>query len=206
MFRRVVVLDGLWRPGASMRPLARRLARAGFSPELFTSATVRGGPDEAIPRLVDRLRASPAHVVAHSLGGLVALAALHHAPDLAVGRVACLGSPLRGSAAATAMAHHAWGSFALGRSAGLLRDGCVPCASGIDVGVVAGRRPHGLGQFLGHFRGESDGTVAVAETRIDGLADHVTVDASHLGLLFSAEAADQALAFLREGRFVRQPR
>ena len=64
----------------------------------------------------------------------------------------------------------------------------------------------GLGQFLGHFRGESDGTVAVAETRIDGLADHVTVDASHLGLLFSAEAADQALAFLREGRFVRQPR
>jgi hypothetical protein len=69
--------------------------------------------------------------------------------------------------------------------------------------MVAGSRPLGLGQFLGHFDGPSDGTVAVAETRLDGLADHVVVPASHTGLVFSAQAARQAIAFLGTGRFER---
>jgi hypothetical protein len=45
--------------------------------------------------------------------------------------------------------------------------------------------------------------VAVAETRIPGLGDHVVVRASHSGLLFSDAALRQAAAFLREGRFER---
>ncbi|HSM10829.1 MAG TPA: alpha/beta hydrolase, partial [Lysobacter sp.] len=53
----------------------------------------------------------------------------------------------------------------------------------------------------GGIRGDSDGTVAVAETRLSGLADHVVVAASHSGLLFSAAASRQAIAFLRTGRF-----
>jgi hypothetical protein len=51
------------------------------------------------------------------------------------------------------------------------------------------------------FDGEHDGTVAIVETQLPGLADHVVVDASHSGLLFSAEAAEQATAFLRVGHF-----
>ena len=69
------------------------------------------------------------------------------------------------------------------------------------MGVVAGRTPLGLGQFFGSLRDVSDGTVAVAETRLAGLADHVVVPASHSGLLLSSQAAAQAVAFLRSGRF-----
>jgi hypothetical protein len=69
--------------------------------------------------------------------------------------------------------------------------------------MVAGDRPLGLGQVLGHFDGDSDGTVAVAETRLAGLADHVVVPASHTGLVFSPIAARQVVAFLRDGRFER---
>lgn len=206
MADRVLLLHGLWMPGASMRWMAGRLRRAGFAPEAFIYDTVRGGPELAIPRLADCLRQGRAHVLAHSLGGLVALATLQRESGLPVGRVVCLGSPLHGSAAARGVASHRWGVFALGQSAALLRDGCEPCVDGLEVGVVAGRRSHGLGQFFAHFRGDSDGTVAVDETRIGGLADHVTVDASHFGLLVSAEAARQAVAFLRDGRFRRQPR
>jgi hypothetical protein len=61
--------------------------------------------------------------------------------------------------------------------------------------------PHGLGGFVAHFDGEHDGTVALAETRLPGLADHVVVRASHSGLLFSDPAVRQAAAFLRVGRF-----
>ena len=39
-----------------------------------------------------------------------------------------------------------------------------------------------------------DGTVAVSETRIPGLSRHVTVAASHSGLVFSPDAARQTAA------------
>jgi hypothetical protein len=68
--------------------------------------------------------------------------------------------------------------------------------------VIAGCVPHGLGALLAGFDGDHDGTVAIEETRLPGVSDHVVVEASHSGLLFSAEAVDQAVAFLRSGRFL----
>lgn len=201
MIRRVVLLHGLWMPGASMRWHAARLRQAGFAPEIFAYPTVMGGPDAALPKLIRTLQQGDAHVLAHSLGGLVALSALQQCPELPVQRVVCLGSPLCGSAAASGLARRALTAATLGRSAGLLRGGCQAWRGPAQLGVVAGRVPLGLGQFLGAIRGENDGTVAVAETRIDGLADHIVIAASHTGLLFSVEAARQAVAFLRHGHF-----
>ncbi|MBA2238451.1 MAG: alpha/beta hydrolase, partial [Lysobacter sp.] len=88
-----------------------------------------------------------------------------------------------------------------GRSADLLRSGCQPWRGQAQVGVVAGRVPLGLGQFFGGIRSDSDGTVAVEETRLAGLSDHVVVAASHSGLLLSAQALRQAIEFFRNGRF-----
>ena len=201
MTRRVVLLHGLWMPGAVMHWLAARLKAEGFAPETFAYHSVTGGPDLAVPRLIEHLEDSDCDVVAHSLGGLVALQALRDAPELAVGRVVCLGSPLAGSGAVSGMLRWAPAAALLGRSAPLLREGLERWRGRAQVGVVAGRVPHGLGALFGQFDGEHDGTVAVAETRLPGLADHVVVDASHSGLLFSEAAARQAVAFLREGRF-----
>ncbi|MFP7724140.1 esterase/lipase family protein [Lysobacter sp. D1-1-M9] len=201
MTRRVLLLHGLWMPRASMHWLARRLAAAGFAPEPFGYSTVAGGPDRAVPELIERLRRGDADVVAHSLGGLITLTALRRDADLPVRRVVCLGSPLCGSAAAEGLSRRRWSARTLGRSAELLRRGCVPWQGRAEVGVIAGRVPFGLGQFFGGIRGDSDGTVAVAETRLPGLADHAVVAASHSGLLFSRDAAAQAAQFLREGRF-----
>lgn len=202
MSDRVVLLHGLWMPGLAMRWFAAQLAAAGFAPEIFSYRSVAEGPDNAVPRLVAHLRAGgPAHVVAHSLGGLIALQALCDAPDLAVQRVVCLGAPLKGSGAASGMLRWPLSTVLLGRSATLLRSG-LPCWRGrAEIGVVAGRIPHGLGAFFAGFHEPHDGTVAVAETRLEGLAGHVVVAASHSGLLFSAEAAAQTIAFLRDGRF-----
>ena len=202
MTDRVLLLHGLWMPRASMAWHARRLRRAGRTPHIFSYATVAGGPEAALPALVEHLR-EPTDVIAHSLGGLVVVHALQANPDLPVGRIVCLGSPLCGSAAAGGMARLPLGAASLGRSAGLLRRGCDPWRGPGELGMIAGSTALGLGQVFGHFQGRSDGTVAVAETRIDGLADHVTVRASHTGLLLSAAAADQAVAFLRGGRFLR---
>jgi pimeloyl-ACP methyl ester carboxylesterase len=199
---RVVLLHGLWMPGASMQWFASRLAAAGFDPEIFAYHSVADGPDTAVPRLVELLADRHADIVAHSLGGLIALQALCESPDLEVGRVVCLGSPLTGSGAATGMLRWAPAAAMLGRSATLLQHGLACWEGRAEVGVIAGCVPHGLGALLAGFDGDHDGTVAVDETRLPGVSDHVVIQASHSGLLFSTEAVEQAIAFLRSGRFL----
>jgi pimeloyl-ACP methyl ester carboxylesterase len=198
----VILLHGLWMPGAAMHWLAAHLKADGFAPEVFSYHSVADGPDTAVPRLVELLEAGVgADIVAHSLGGLIALQALCESPGLPVARVVCLGSPLTGSGAATGMLRWAPAAALLGRSAALLRTGIACWEGKAQVGVIAGRVPHGLGALFAGFDGEHDGTVAIAETQLPGLADHVVVDASHSGLLFSTEAAEQATAFLCDGHF-----
>ena len=200
--RRVLLLHGIWNARAWLAPLASRLRRSGFQPEVFGYSSVFGGPDAAIPALIERLRNSPSvHLVGHSLGGLVALEALRQSPSLPVPRLVCLGSPLCGSDAARALVRRGWPAPWLGRSASLLQRGCDPWPGQTEIGMVAGNVPRGLGRLFARFDGDSDGTVAVAETRLEGLKDHCLVASSHSGLVFSQQAADQAAHFLRHGRF-----
>lgn len=200
---RVILLHGLWMRPASLALLGRRLREAGFEPETVAYSTVRGGPARAVPDLVERAGRGDCHVVAHSLGGLVALTALEQHPGLPVRRVVCLGSPLCGSAAAEGVARLPLVGRTLGRSRDLLRAGCRPWRGRAEVGMVAGTLPLGLGQFLGRFEGPCDGTVSVAETRLEGLADHLVMRTSHTGLVLSPDVAREVAMFLREGRFAR---
>jgi hypothetical protein len=62
--------------------------------------------------------------------------------------------------------------------------------------------PFGFGIGIGALlTAPHDGTVSVEETRLAGLSDHCTVDATHTGLLFSPDVADRTIAFLRNGTF-----
>lgn len=204
MIRRVLLVHGIWNARAWLAPMAARLRAEGFETEVFGYASVRGGPEQAVPRLIEQLKAKPADaLVGHSLGGLIALEALRQANDLPIQRVVCLGSPLRGSGTARRLAGLGWGAPLLGRSAGLLAEGLSDWQGPAEVGVIAGDVPHGLGRLIHRIEGESDGTVAVEETRLPGLTDHCCVACSHTGLAYSAVAARQAAQFLREGRFRR---
>jgi len=201
MTNRVLLLHGIWNARAWVGPLAWRLRARGFHVETFGYSSVLGGPDVAVPQLLQRLQGrGEVSLVGHSLGGLVALEALRRDPALAVNRVVCLGSPLRGSGTARILADHGWAA-ALGRSGGLLLDGLPDWRGAARVGLIAGCVPHGLGSLLGALEGDSDGTVALSETRLPGLADHCIVRCSHSGLVFSVDAARQTAQFLRHGRF-----
>lgn len=201
MTTRVILVHGIWMPGAVMAWQAARLRAAGFECETFSYYGVTRGPEEAVARLTDALSRGEAHVVAHSLGGLVTLHALCARPSLPVRRVVCLGSPLRGSGAVRGMRRYTWAAATLGRAADVLDRGFERWDGPAEVGVIAGSLPHGLGHVFSHFDEDHDGSVSVSETRLPGLADHVVIPASHSGMLFSAEAARLTVQFLREGRF-----
>ena len=204
MSGKVLLVHGLLNADSWLRPLAARLRRQGFETELFGYSSLLDGPQRAVPRLVERLRQSPADaLLGHSLGGLIALESLRSAPDLVVPRVVCLGSPLRGSLTARNLAGRVWTRPLLGRSASLLQVGLQRWDGPTEVGVVAGDVAHGLGRLFARFEGGSDGTVGLEETRLPGLADHCIVHSSHTGLVFSGDAVAQAAHFLRHGRFER---
>lgn len=136
------------------------------------------------------------HIVAHSLGGLMAIRAMADGPNYH-GRIVCLGSPLSGS---QVVRHYLGTPVAAlaGRSGRLLGAGLSAIPDGLDVSVIAGTDPYGLGGMLHHFNEPNDGSVALSETQIPGLRQHVIVAASHSGLLFSKAAVIAALALLRD--------
>jgi pimeloyl-ACP methyl ester carboxylesterase len=201
----IILLHGLWMRGFALALLHKRLAEAGFAVDRFDYMSVVATQErivEGLHRRMQQLAPGPVHLVGHSLGGLLALQACREAADLPPGRIVCLGSPLKGSAAARGFAGFGQGGEALlGHNRELLEHG-LACWDGTrEIGMIAGRVPIGLGAMLAHMEGDHDGTVAVAETQLPGLADHCVVETSHTGLLLSADAARQVVHFLREGRF-----
>jgi pimeloyl-ACP methyl ester carboxylesterase len=212
----VVLVHGLWMPGAELAVLRRRLARSlDAEARTFTYATRR----ESRAAVEERLRGALAecaadgarrvHVVAHSLGGVILLRLLAareargEGPPLPPGRVVLLGAPVQGSRAAAVIGASAVGRWSLGsayRELGL-SDGAPPYDGPREVGVLAGTRPVGLGRFLARFPGPSDGTVGLEETRLEGAHDRIELPVSHFGMVFSRDVAEAAACFLRTGRF-----
>jgi pimeloyl-ACP methyl ester carboxylesterase len=204
----VILLHGVWMRGLTLVFLARQLRRADYATEIFDYPSVFGDLDATCERLRERMReidAERVHLVGHSLGGLIALEATRRARGLPAGRIVCLGPPLRGSAVAKLVAGLPGGSMLLGRGREALTRGVERWDDSRPVGVVAGRVPFGLGVGIGALTAPHDGTVAVIETHLEGVADHAVVEATHTGLLFSPAAADRTIRFLRSGRFAKPP-
>jgi hypothetical protein len=70
-----------------------------------------------------------------------------------------------------------------------------------QLGIIAGTSPRGLGRLLAPFEGPNDGTVAVAETRLEGATDCCELPVSHTGLCLSSEVVTRLARFLDTGRF-----
>jgi pimeloyl-ACP methyl ester carboxylesterase len=207
-----VFVHGLFLNGAEFTLLRRRLARDfGIAGHRFSYPTVHGSMDGAVERLrrfVQRIDAERIHFVGHSLGGVVLCRYFEAHPCDRAGRVVMLGSPLAGSRSARAVARHSLtrkivGPLVNAELVGDCRPRCWQCA--IELGVIAGTSPMGLGRFFARFEEDCDGTVAVSETRLDGLTAHLTLPVSHMGMLMSHVVARQVGTFLETGRFRDSP-
>lgn len=202
----VVLVHGLWMTGIDMALLRHRLHRCGFDVYLFRYPSLRGTVAENAARLAAfverRVPGDIVHFVGHSLGGLVIRRLVLDRPDLRPGRIVTLGTPHRGSRAAERLCRNLFGRMVLGCSVSVLL-GELPGWSGERaMGSIAGTLGVGIGRFLASLPQPNDGTVALDETRMPGLADFVAIHATHTGLLFSPEVARQTCAFLRDGAFL----
>jgi len=210
----VVLLHGLARSDRSMQPLAERLTAAGFRTFNVRYASRDHGPEVLVDQLDEALRAccrefERLHFVTHSLGGILVRAyAAERAPSN-LGRVVMLAPPNHGSEYVDAFTD--WPLFRvaagptgvqLGTSPDSLPNRLPPPR--FEFGVIAGARS--LNPLSsGVIPGESDGTVSIDSTKLEGMRDFITVDEAHGLIMRSPHVADQTIAFLRRGRFDAEP-
>src|SRR5262249_15575977 len=148
----------------------------------------------------------PVHFVGHSMGGLLARVYVAKFRPPKLGRVVMLGTPNGGSEVADLLHHlalyRAWYGPA-GQQLTTRLDTTLTSMPAPDypVGIIAGNRAlHPLSSLI-KLPKPNDGTVSVASSRLEGMADHIIVDAYHAELPRHRAAIGQTIAFLREGRF-----
>jgi len=203
----VIYLHGLWLKGHESLLLRRRLhEHYALDVEVFSYPSVTAPMSEVTARLhafIDKRAPQELHLLAHSLGGLVAYRFLERFPDQAPGRVVFMGTPAVACHAAVRVARAQWAAAFLGRCVAeeLLSPRTRKWACARALGIIAGSRPAGLGRLVTRFTEASDGTVAVSETRLPGATAHITLPVSHTGMLFSARVARAAGEFLTRGHF-----
>jgi len=187
-----------------MWPLRRRLRGAGFVTHQFSYPSLAGdirARTQGLAALIGTLGDRPFHIVAHSLGGIVAIDTLLTHGTGHAQRVVTLGSPLAGSAVARKLAGSLGLRWVLGCSRDSLTHGIQRLPGDVEVGSIAGTRAAGIGRLFLSLDAPNDGSVAVTETIVPGLADHLTLPLSHNGLQLSATAANYTIRFLRNGTF-----
>ena len=201
----VVFVHGLWMNGLETLWIRRRMQSLDFAPRAFRYESLHA----SVEQVVDALSAAlarlppPVHLVGHSLGGLMLLKLFELRPDQPPGRVVLMGSPASGSHAARSVSQWTIGPAVLGplALAELVRGEPRRWTQPRELGVIAGCTSAGLGRLVADLPRPNDGTVAVEETRIEGMTDHVVLPVTHTSMLVSADAARHLARFLRSGRF-----
>jgi pimeloyl-ACP methyl ester carboxylesterase len=209
----VILVHGLWMNGMEMGVLRRRLQlEHGFEAQTFAYPTLHGDAVEIGRELAETVRAEArrgghVHLVGHSLGGAIVYKALMECGDEVHGNTVLLGSPLNGSRAAESASRFPMLRPLLGPL--VLSELAKPSGRawnrGGAVGAIAGSMRMGTGQFFAHFDEDNDGSVAVSETIIPGLHDHIVLPHSHMGMIFAPDVAAQVAHFLRHACFQRHP-
>ena len=206
----VITVHGLWMRAGAMIVLQRRFEAHGFAVQRFGYPTVHQSLEangKALADFIERVPGDTVHLVAHSLGGIIIRAMLDQRIPARLGRVVMLGAPLAGSHIGVRVARLPGGERIIGQTIVDLnaRGGFADWPSAVPAGSIAGRVPFGTSWLVGGIFEANDGTVAVAETRVPGLADHIVLPVTHFALPWAKSVSDQAQHFLEHGRFRRAP-
>jgi pimeloyl-ACP methyl ester carboxylesterase len=191
--------------GMAMLPLGWRLSHCGFDVLRFSYGSVGKGLEHNADLLAKFCRqqgTEPLCLVGHSLGGLLILAALERNRDLKVRRAVLMGSPYARITAAVGFGRFAIGERMMGRTLQeWLRMPKPSLSRDVELGVIAGNVPVGLGRLVANLPMPHDGVTCVDETLVPGAKESIVLRINHTGMLFSAAVARATCAFLRDGSF-----
>jgi triacylglycerol lipase len=204
----VVLLHGLARGRGSMARLGAHLATHGFDARSYTYPSRRASLAEIARELADAIAVDaagrPISAVTHSMGGIVARHL--HDPRIAWQRIVMLAPPNQGSRLARELGTHPIYRWFYGPAGRELADSTRWPAPPAPFAVIAGTRARALSNPTSWTAGRrfppgvlNDGTVAVDETRLDGMAAFAEVDATHTWIMNHARVLSMVVHYLRDG-------
>ncbi|MGS0537017.1 lipase family alpha/beta hydrolase [Pseudoalteromonas sp. SaAl2] len=192
----VVVLHGLYMSGFVMRPLCSQLEKSGLNILNLSYNTLspdRAAIFEQIDTFIDNKSTA---LVCHSMGGLVARAylAANSLQSQNVEKVITLGTPHKGSHIARRMQQKGFDVF-LKNSVDFLLTENGDWPFNAKLYSIAGDLPIGLMPLIAKGS-QSDGTVLIDETKLQGMAEHKVFHLSHTSMIYSRQVINYILELL----------
>ncbi|HVK88230.1 MAG TPA: alpha/beta fold hydrolase [Kofleriaceae bacterium] len=206
----VVLLHGLARGQGSMRRLGTYLRAEGFETIARTYPSRRHSIEylarEVADWIVERADGRPVHAVTHSMGGVIVRHL--HDPRIRWERIVMLAPPNRGSRLAAGLVRNPVFRWFYGPAGVELADGSLWPSPPAPFGVIAGTRAVALSNVTSWTVGRrfaretaNDGTVAVDETKLDGMSAFAEVDATHTWIMNDPTTCLLVARYLHEGSF-----
>lgn len=206
----VLLVHGIGRGPATFGDLPDKLRKAGLEARAISYPGTRGSIENhtaQLERLLLRLQGvDEVSFVTHSMGGIIVRRLLAGdgawKSQIVPGRLVMIAPPNQGSIIAQTL-QSAWPYKLVYGAAGQqltpAKVTTLPVPT-IPFGIIAG----GLGNSDGYnplVPGDDDGTVAVAETRLEGAKDFMILPGLHGFIARSSEIERPVLNFLQSGRF-----
>ena len=208
----VILLHGLARSSHSMSKLEEALREDGYAVANVDYPSRQHPVESLAPEAVGRglqacreTEVGTIHFVTHSMGAILVRYYLSQNAIPELGRVVMLGPPNQGSEVVDRFSKVPGFGAVNGPAGSQLGTGPegLPSTLGpvsYPVGVIAGTKT--INPILSTaLPNPDDGKVSVARTRVEGMADFISVAASHPLLVRDADAIRQTLAFLEDGAF-----
>jgi triacylglycerol lipase len=206
----VVLLHGLARGKGSMAKLGKTLHAAGFECWSHTYPSRQHAIGTLATELADLIAGvageRPVCAVTHSMGGVI----VRHLGDPRIRweRIVMLAPPNRGSQLAAGLSDNALYRWFYGPAGAELADGSSWPPPPAPFAVIAGTQRRAWTNPSSWTVGRrfaddvpNDGTVAVEETRLPGMAAFAEVDATHTWIMNDPHVAALVVSFLRRGVF-----
>jgi pimeloyl-ACP methyl ester carboxylesterase len=208
----VILLHGLARNASSMHKLEKALIEHGYEVVNVdypsTKHDIESLAEWSIGNAIKAVqRQNKIHFVTHSMGGILVRQFLSQHAMQNLGRVVMMGPPNSGSEVVDIL-QNLPGFKTVNGPAGLqlsaTKEGLPNQlgAANFEVGIIAGSRSINL--VLSTMLPEpNDGKVSVESSKLEGMADHVTLPVTHTFMMRNPAVIQQVIAFLKNGAFAK---